>query len=307
MREHPVNDSEEAARRLFAAAAEDVPPGIDLLRGVRARRRGRVVRIRSLVAVGAAAIVAAVVAITVSAVQAPSAFAQVMQAAARTAAQSYQVSSTSSLVKAPGLGSPQPTVTVTGEFDPSRDAGEWTTSRGVQIRNVGGYVYVTMTTAIRTTFARVSGVPIPAGKSWLRIPMPAQSGAGVTTAELALLGGIPVNGELVDPQSLLSLLESATAVRDVGPASGAGWTGSAYTFTVTTTLPGPVHVTVSTSGTVDVDQQGRVRQLAAVESIAGPEPIGGTERKVTLTFGDFGLPVSVSTPPASEIFAFPAR
>lgn len=299
-----MNDTEETVRRLFAAATEAVPPGIDLLRGVRARSRGRVVRIRSLVAVGAAGIVAAVAAITVSALQAPSAFAQVTQAAARTAAQSYQVTSTSTLVKGP-TGA-QPAVTVTGEFDPGGRVGEWTTSQGVQIRNVGGYIYVPVTNALRTALDRVRGVLVPAGESWLRIPMPAQSGAEVTTAELALLGGIPVDAELVDPQSLLSSLESATAVREVGPASGPGWTGSAYTFTVTTTLPGPVHVTVSTTGTVDVDQQGRVRQLDAVESIAGPAPIGGTERKVTLTFGDFGLPVSVSAPPASEIFTFPA-
>src|SRR5260370_38729848 len=42
--------------------------------------------------------------------------------------------------------------------------------------------------------------------------------------------------------------------------SGPGWTGSVYMFTATMTLPGPFHMTVSSSGTVDVDQQGRVRQ-----------------------------------------------
>ncbi len=36
-----------------------------------------------------------------------------------------------------------------------------------------------------------------------------------------------------------------------------------YMFTATMTLPGPFHMTVSSSGTVDVDQQGRVRQLDA--------------------------------------------
>jgi hypothetical protein len=34
-----MNDTEEAARHLFAAAAEDIPPGIDLLHGVQARCR----------------------------------------------------------------------------------------------------------------------------------------------------------------------------------------------------------------------------------------------------------------------------
>jgi hypothetical protein len=51
----------------------------------------------------------------------------------------------------------------------------------------------------------------------------------------------------------------------VGPASGPGWT--AYTFTATKRLAGPLHIVLSTSGTVDVDQQGRVRQLDAMESV----------------------------------------
>ena len=71
---------------------------------------------------------------------------------------------------------------------------------------------------------------------------------------------------------------------------------SAYTFTAATTLTGPLHTTVSTSGTVDVDQQGRVRQLDALESF------GQTVRKVEITFEDFGVPVLVSAPPASETF-----
>ena len=56
---------------------------------------------------------------------------------------------------------------------------------------------------------------------------------------------------------------------------------------------------MSISGTVDVDQQGRVRQLDAGYSI------GKTERKVQMTFGDFGLPVSVTAPLASEVFVPP--
>jgi hypothetical protein len=44
------------------------------------------------------------------------------------------------------------------------------------------------------------------------------------------------------------------------------------------------------------DQQGRVRQLDADYSI------GKTERKVEMTFGGFGFSVSVSAPPASEVF-----
>lgn len=101
------------------------------------------------------------------------------------------------------------------------------------------------------------------------------------------------------PQDLLTLLESASQVREVGPASGPGWTGSAYTFTATTTLGGPLRIVVSTSGRVDVDQQGRVRQLDATQTL------GKTVRKAELTFGDFGIPVSVSAPPASETVSMP--
>jgi hypothetical protein len=37
-----------------------------------------------------------------------------------------------------------------------------------------------------------------------------------------------------------ALLRSATQVRQVGPASGPVWTGSAYTFTAKGTLTGPL-------------------------------------------------------------------
>jgi hypothetical protein len=300
MKEHPMDNTEESVRRLFAVATEDVPPGIDLLRGVRARTRGRVVKIRSLVAVGAAGIVAAVAAITLSTVQAPSAFAQVTQAAARTAAQSYQVSVTSTLVKAPGPGGgSKPPETISGEFDPAAGVGEDTNSQGFQVLYVGDYVYLPVTDALRTAYDSVLHTPIPAGKSWLRIPKPPQSGVDATATELTLLGSPVMGLDPVDPQDLLSLLKSATQVREVGPASGSGWTGSQYTFTVNVTLPGPLHTPVSISGTVDVDQQGRVRQLDAVESIMG------TERDVAITFGNFGVHVSVSAPPASQTFIAP--
>lgn len=296
-----MNDTDKAVRHLFTVATEDVPPGIDLLRGVRARSRRRVVRVRSLVAVGVAGAVAAaaaIAAITVSTVQAPSAFAQVTQAAARTAAQSYQVSATSTLVKAPGPDAQlQQPVTISGEFDPTRGVGEETNSQGFQVLYAGGYIYVPVSDALRAAYNGTANTPIPAGKSWLRIPRPTPSGADAATTQLTTLGTIAMGLDQVDPQNLLSLLKSATQVREVGPASGPGWTGSGYAFTATMTLPGPLHTAVDISGTVGVDQQGRVRQFDAVESIAG------IEQKVAITFGDFGLPVSVSPPPASEVFA----
>jgi len=145
------------------------------------------------------------------------------------------------------------------------------------------------------------GQPVPAWASWEQlVDSPLQPGAGVGTAGLAMLGVFPGFLGEVDPQDLLALLQSATQVREVGPASGPGWTGSAYTFTIATTLNGLLHTAVSLSGTVDVDQQGRVRQLDGLDSFRG------TVSQVEITFGDFGLPVSVSAPPASETWIPPA-
>ena len=286
-----MNDTEEAVRRLFAVAAGNVPPGIDLLRRVRARSRTRTVRVRALGAAGAAGMVASGAAITLSAIQAPSAFAQVTRAASRTAAASYRVRSAEKIVETGGLRS-QPWATAYGEFDPVNGVGEQADNLGAQIRYAGGSMYVFLTDDLRAAY-RMGGRPVPAWASWQRLPVPLQPGAGMTTARLAMLGGFPGALGQVDPQDLLAQLQSATQVREVGPASGPGWTGSAYTFTAATTLNGPVHMTLSTSGTVDVDQQGRVRQLDALESF------GQTVRKVEITFG---VPVSVSAPPASETF-----
>ena len=287
-----MSDTEEAVRHLFAAATEDIPPGIDLLRGVRARSRKRVVRVRALVAAGAAGIVAATAAVTLSAVGTPSAFAQVTRAAARTAATSYRISATGRILKIGGLRS-QSWTTAYGEFDPARRVGEQTDNLGDQIRYVGGYAYVFVTDDLRAASHVMKGTPIPDWASWERLPSWLDQGAG--TAGLAMLGRFPSLLGQVDPQDLLGLLQSATQVREVGPASGPGWTGTAYAFSAATTLSGgPLHISVSSNGTVDVDQQGRVRQFDAVESF------DGTVRKIEITFGDFGLPVSVSAPPASE-------
>ncbi len=295
-----MNDTEEAVRRLLAVAAEDVPPGIDLLHAVQVRSRKHVVRVRALMAAGAAGIVAAATAITLSAGPAPSAFAQVTHAASRTAAVSYRVRATEKIVQIGGLRS-KPWTSAYGEFDPVNGVGEQTDNLGAQIRYVGGSMYVFLTDDLRAAYNR-TGPPVPAWASWEQlVDIPLQPGAGAATAGLAMLGVFPGFLGQVDPQDLLALLQSATQVHEAGPASGPGWTGSTYTFTIATTLNGPLHTAVSLSGTVDVDQQGRVRQLDGLESFMG------TVQKIAITFGDFGLPVSVSPPPASETWIPPTQ
>ena len=293
-----MNDTEQAARRLLAVAAEDVPPGIDLLGGVRARRRGRVVRIRSLVAAGAAGIVAAGTAITLSAVSAPSAFAQVKHAVTRMAEASYTVRSVQKIVQVGGLRS-EPWATAYGEFDPVHGVGEQTDNLGDQLRYVGGSLYVFLGDDLRASY-RLSGEPIPAWAVWERIPdVSLQSDGDDTPARLGLLSVSAGQLGQIEPQDLLALLQSATGVRQVGPASGPGWTGTAYSFAIAAKLHGPLHTPVGLRGTVDVDQQGRVRELDGQASFAS------TVSQIKITFGDFGLPVSVSPPPAGETWTPP--
>ncbi len=285
-----MNDTEEAVRRLFAVATEDRPPGIDLLRGVRERSHRRRTRTRVALSAGAAGIVAAATGITLSAVQAPSALAQVTQAAARTAEQSYRVNSVSTMVASAGSGARE--LTIHGEFDRTDKLGEETASDGSQVRYVGRYMYVPVSKAMRDARRAAHEPPFPAGKSWLRLP--ALRGINASALELIVIGGSTNGLGLVDPQNLLALLRNSSQVSEQGPASGPGWTGTAYRFTASLTTSGPLHITLSSTGTVAVDQQGRVRQLDATQTL------GQTKRTVRVTFGDFGLAVSVSPPPADQ-------
>ena len=290
-----MNDTEEM-RRLLAVATEDMPPGIDLLEGVRIRARRERTRTRVALSAGAAGIVAAATAITLSVVPAPSALAQVTGAAARTAEQSYRVSSVSTVVASVGTGTQR--LTINGEFDRADKLGAETASDGSQVRYVGRYMYVPVTEAMRKAHEK-AGTPVPAGKSWLRLPAPED--IDIPALELIVIGGSTNGIGQVDPQTLLALLQNSSQVSEQGPASGPGWTGTAYTFSASLTTRGPLHITLSSAGTVDVDQQGRVRQLDATQTF------GQTKRTVRVTFGDFGLKVSVSPPPASETYTPPTR
>jgi hypothetical protein len=108
--------------------------------------------------------------------------------------------------------------------------------------------------------------------------------------------------EPVDPSAVLGLLKSAVSVQAEGPASGPGWTGTKYAFTT-----GPytdAGMTGTTAGTVYVDDQGRVRQLVVTGTFRLPgtstmhEEVGYT---YDATFGEFGVRVSVTPPPASQV------
>jgi hypothetical protein len=284
-----VRDAEEEARRLVAVAVSDMPPGSDLLSGVRRRRAARRVRLRAALAAGAAGALAIAAAVTLGAPRA--AFALAVNTAARlTAAQSYQMTMTSSWRTIPPWSArPSQRSTISGDFSPARGIGE---EDGGQVRFVGGYVY---------TYGPFRG------KSWVKTTGPSFNTQVGLAAWLSSPAGLPLTG----PQDLLGLLESATQVRETGTAAGPGWTGTGYAFSAAIALgPSKNGFTISIRGTVGVDTRGRVRRVDTTITEHVPpqtvQPPGvhitAIIRTVQVTLGDFGLPVSVAAPPASDVF-----
>ena len=138
-----MNDTETRARRLLAAATEDMPPGIDLLDGfVAARRRDRARRTRGRAVLSAAIAVAAasVTAVTLTIGSAAPALATVTTALTRTLTQSYHLSEQdSSYYIMNGRISYPAHDTCTSEADLVRHLEADSCSNGIAIREVGGY------------------------------------------------------------------------------------------------------------------------------------------------------------------------
>ena len=292
--------------------------------GTVARRRRTRARLAAAGTAGMAAAVAAGTLIATSAASAPSAYAAVSAAASRTFSASYHVVA----VTATRGGS----MHVTGDFDPGRNAGAVRVSPGAgQVRFVGGHAYFYDYHSISQAWekghfgdqeaARLNDPcePVLCGGHWiedvkgLRVKVP----KGFTEVTFAAPGtnGPPLpsdprqrqnmlwarmisglTGLTQDsPASLLALLRSATTVRADGPASGAGWTGTRYSFRMTLYMG----MYTGFSGTVDIDQLGRVRHLQTVTETDG-DP-GNPAKTNDMTFSDYGTPVSVAAPPASQV------
>ena len=289
-------DTEQEVRALFAAATEDVPAGVDLLRGVRARRAASRVRLRAgLATVGSAAVVAAT-ALTLTLAPAPSALAQLTRAISRTAGQSYHFSGTTQpLLNGPGTPSAAQTA-FSGASDPAAATSEETLSTGAQIRFTGGHVYLNPGRALgRQMF--------PGGKSWLGGPSPASGLPASASPQLKVLAGmLGVAG--TSPQTLFSLLKSVSNVTSEGSVSGSGWTGTRYAFSDTFALaPGVIGPAIAhLTGAIDVDQQGRVRHLEAAYTLHVTPSAQPQRVRIEMTFSDFGGRVSVSAPPAGDVF-----
>jgi hypothetical protein len=286
-----VDGCAEAEGRLLLAAAFETATagdglagsgmaGAELLRQVR-RRTMRRRRTRALVPAGAVAALggAAAVAVTLTATvaSAPSAFAAVTAAAAKTSAESFQVT----MHGASNELGPTSHWQITGEFAPSRGVGEETMNSGkITVLYVGKHMY-----------QKVQNIP-GAGKPWVEAKV-----WPLTATEIAVSPQF-ADEEAADPAALLSLLKSAGTVTAEGRASGPGWTGTRYGFTVAT----PKEPATAT-GTVDVDGQGRVRRMLATFEFAVGRGQHFTATE-DVTFSDFGTTVTVTVPPASQVSHF---
>jgi hypothetical protein len=267
----------------------DVTPGTGSPRSAReqgtaARLRPRHLRKRVLAAAVATAAAAGgtTALLMASAGHPPAALATVASALADTSAGSYSFSLHSTVRF---RGNVMHSVVVDGAYDPRHGLGTellaTRTPRGarvrMQIRFIRRYVYAQE--------APGSGFRKP----WNESPVP--------SARADAMPGNDVYGFVTDqpvtPAELSGVLRSAGTVREAGHVSGQGWTGTRYAFTAR--FPGAQE---SVSGTVDIDEQGRLRRLVTITR-------QGTHGRITtgrdLTFGNFGAPVPVTAPPASQV------
>lgn len=273
-----MSDTETEARRLLAAATEDMPPRTGLLDGfaaARRRDRARRMRGRAVLSAGIAA-AASVAAVTLTIGSAPPALATVTSALTRTLTQSYHFTEQDSSyyiwngqIRYPAH------YMCTSEADPVRHLEASSCSNGLRGREVGDYTYLYITDPVDHP-----------GRHWERIPT-------------ASLGRLPsINGfATAAPQRMLAEIKKAGKVTVTGPASGPGWTGTRYAFS------GSPGTEIKLSGTVNVDKQGRARAL--VLTIRETSAINVFVTTQVLTFSDFGMPVTVTPPPADQTFSGP--
>jgi hypothetical protein len=296
-------DEAREVRRLLATVFEPVPAdsaaaGDGLLRAVR-RRHARRRRTRALVSAGAiaAAGAAAAVLLSVTVAGVPPALAAVTSALSRASAESFRMTlKVTQHNTAPGDSLMRSPLYITGKLDLKRNLGEETLSNGWRTLIVGGEAYTKLPPGQEKAYET-------GGRPWTEESLSDQSNAppyGSAGGQLAwdLNSDRPFN-----PQALLALLNSGAQVRDEGPVSGPGWTGTRYRFSLSHP-EGTGRLVNSITCTVDVDGQGHVRSMAQTTAfVAGGKPGArvGTIYTLDFTFSDFGLRFSVTPPPASQI------
>jgi hypothetical protein len=272
-----MNDTETEARRLFAAATEDMPPEIDLLGGFAAARRqdrSRRTRKGAVLSAGITAAAATVTAVTLTAGSAPPALVAVTSALTSTLSQSYHVVQQTNEYDTDNGQVKAYHYTCSGAADPVRQLLAMSCSEDTAVREVGGYTY-------RLLAGPATGHPD--GKPWIRETAGFSPGLDFV--------GIDI---LHTAQQLLAEIKKEATVTVAGPASGPGWTGTRYAYS---------NPKYGISGTVTVDKQGRVRAMTGTLRDTVKSRTVVVEQ--ILTFSDFGVPVTVTPPPADQTFITP--
>ena len=279
--EYPAAAKAEARARLTAAATGRARHG---------RRRALAV----LAPLGATAVIAAPVLVVVLGGTSSPARAVVAAAAGRTGTQSFRVTGT---IQGSG-GAP---IRSEGVFDTRRRLGRMVSydpqgPTEIIIVNDDEYVKIT-----HTNYMKRPDYQPYRGKPWIRYPR------GTFGSDEAG----PITRAEADPQQALAYLREATNVRSEGKASGPGWTGHGYAFTVSPRITTTVSIngvartqtyTVAMTGTVTIDTHRRVRRLELLKPEGADAWIRGT-----LVFTDYGIPVSVTAPPADQIATEPSE
>jgi hypothetical protein len=246
--------NEKELRALLVKATEDRPAGIDLMPMLPKRGPARVlVPIASLAAAALLGVLVLVLPSSQSSAQA-----QVAAAVENTGQESYRLHCVSGAK------------TFDGAFDPVQRVGVITRlGDGAETRFVGDLMYNRE----------------PGEAKWMVSPRVDEE-LKSAPAVVGLVKLAPL-----DPQAALRRLRSATDIRESGSASGQGWTGRRFTFSLGE--PDAKDLT----GSVDVDDQGRVRRLEFV--------FGDTGHRNVMDFNDFGAPVTVTAPPADQVEPLP--
>ena len=226
-------------------------------------------------------------------------------AVANTEATSSRVA-ISTTMSSPGMTT---TFTAAGEFDYAHgrgvlQMGSGLVPGGVEIRYLPPQIYIRIADAAGTGF--------PSGKSWIEISLPSQA-----DGSLPFLPPGDVNASPIDLLSALTAI--ASNVTDLGSDTIRGVAVTHYRVTVDLAKAeadqrpqarAEFHAFASslnaTTLPVDVwvDGEARVRRLA----VSLPMPSGsgipaGLRLSEAVDFYDFGVPVLVSAPPASEVIS----
>ena len=205
------------------------------------------------------------------------------------------------------------TITATGEFDYAHSRGVLRLGGGLapgggELRYLPPHLYVELAGA-----AGAAGLPLPQGKSWVEISLPGQAAGGG-------LPFLPLGVVNASPMDLLSALTAvATKVTDLGPATVRGVAVTHYRVIVDLAKAN-AHLQpdartefrsfASSLGSptlpvdVWVDGQSRVNRIAITlpASYDSGTP-GGFRVAEAVDYFDFGVPVQVSAPPASQVIS----